>query len=156
MSIRDDRLRSSCGQSPKKLSTQSGAIAMPKPILPHANAVLIEKEGHTTYHLVPKDQWEAQAATPSYLPEGFEDEGFIHCTDTIDEVIAVGNRHYQGDTRSFLLLAIECGSVAAPIVYEDSGQVFPHIYGPLEVGAVRRVHRVTRDREGRFLSVDAT
>jgi uncharacterized protein (DUF952 family) len=38
-------------------------------------------------------------------------------------------------------------------VYEDKANIFPHIYGPLEVGAVRRALVVNRDDAGRFLSI---
>lgn len=127
---------------------------MPNPIQPPPSSVPIEKNSHITYHLTPREHWEAQAANSSYLPERFEDDGFIHCTDSIEEVIAVGNRYYQTDARHYLLLEIDCGSVTAPIVYEDPGKIFPHIYGPLEVEAVREVHRVAREVGGRFLSVD--
>jgi uncharacterized protein (DUF952 family) len=118
-----------------------------------ANAAHLEKVGHTTFHLAPREYWETQSMEAKYLPERFADEGFIHCTDTIEEIVAVGNRYYQGDRRKYLLLEIDCGAVSAPIVYEDSERMFPHIYGPLDVGAVRRVLMVKRDDEGRFLSI---
>ena len=126
---------------------------MSSPVQPPPDAVHLEKTGHTTYHLTPVDFWDAQSSNERYLPERFDDEGFIHCTDTLDEVVAVGNRYYQGDDRAYLLLEIDCGAVGAPVVYEDQGKNFPHIYGPLEVGAVRRVLAVNRDGAGRFLSI---
>jgi uncharacterized protein (DUF952 family) len=127
---------------------------MPDSVSPPATAVHLEKTGHTTYHLTPRDQWEAQAGASSYVPEGFANEGFIHCTDTFEEILAVGNRYYREDRRSYLLLAVDCGAVSAPIVYEDPSRIFPHIYGPLEVEAVSGVHQVDRDATGRFLSID--
>lgn len=126
---------------------------MPTPVQPPPGSVSLEKNGHITYHLAPREYWEAHAANSSYVPERFGDEGFIHCTDTIEEVIAVGNRYYLEDARPYLLLAVDCTLVTAPIVYEDPGKTFPHVYGPLEVEAVREVHAVTRDAAGRFLSV---
>jgi uncharacterized protein (DUF952 family) len=126
---------------------------LPNSVQPPPSSVPIEKNGHITYHLAPRDHWEAQAANSSYLPERFEDEGFIHCTDTIEDIIAVGNRYYQRDARPYLLLEIDCTLVAAPIVYEDPGKMFPHIYGPLEIEAVRELHGVARDAAGWFLSV---
>jgi uncharacterized protein (DUF952 family) len=126
---------------------------MTSPILPPANAAPLTKQGHTTYHLVPSEWWQAQHDEPSYLPERFADEGFIHCTDTLEEIIAVGNRYYTADSRPFLLLDIDCAAVEAPIVYEDPNRIFPHIYGPLEVDAVTRVRLVVRDERGCFLSI---
>ncbi len=59
----------------------------------------------------------------------------------------------RGINGTYLLLEIDCGAVTAPIVYEDAARIFPHVYGPLEIGAVRRVLEVNRDDAGRFLSI---
>ena len=120
---------------------------------PPVTAVPVVKAGHTTYHLTPNEHWQTQSTRATYVPERFTDDGFIHCTDTIEEVVAVGNRYYQGDERQYLLLEIDCGAVTAPIVYEDAARNFPHVYGPLEISAVRRVLEVNRDDAGRFLSI---
>jgi uncharacterized protein (DUF952 family) len=40
--------------------------------------------------------------------------------------------------------------VRAPVIYEDEGRRYPHIYGPLEREAVRRVRRLERDPDGSF------
>jgi uncharacterized protein (DUF952 family) len=127
---------------------------MSSSVQPPRTAVPLAKAGHTTYHLTPSEHWETQSPVATYEPERFTDEGFIHCTDSIEEVVAVGNRYYQDDKRPYLLLEIGCGAVAAPIVYEDAARIFPHVYGPLEVCAVRRVLEVNRDNGGRFLSID--
>lgn len=121
---------------------------------PPNGATPLDKSGHTTFHLVPAAYWTEWKEQLDYLPERFDEEGFIHCTDSIEEVIAVGNRYYQSDARDYLLLEIDCGSVAAPIVYEDAGRIFPHIYGPLDVAAVRRVLQVEREPDGRFVSIE--
>ena len=127
---------------------------MSSSVEPPCSTVPLAKAPHTTYHLTPSEHWETQSSGTTYVPERFADEGFIHCTDTIEEVVAVGNRYYQADKRQYLLLEIDCGAVTAPTVYEDETQIFPHVYGPLEVSAVQRVLGVNRDTEGRFLSID--
>lgn len=126
---------------------------MTETVRPPSDDSLLAKAGHRTFHLVPTEHWEAQCAGEDYLPERFGEEGFIHCTDTFDEVVAVGNRYYHSDPRPYVLLEIDCGRVAAPIVYEDPDRHFPHIYGHLETAAVRRVLTVARDAEGRFLGI---
>lgn len=120
---------------------------------PPPDATPLEKRGHGTYHLAPAADWQRQQTNLCYVPERFEDEGFIHCTDSIEEVIAVGNRYYLSDPRPYVLLEIDCGSVAASIVYEDAGMQFPHIYGALELDAIRRILPVIRAEDGRFLSI---
>ena len=111
------------------------------------------QQGHRTYHLVPFEVWERQKDQPAYLPEMFGQHGFIHCTDSLDELVAVGNRYYQDDPRTYLVLRIECDRVESEIVYEDPQQIFPHIYGPLQTQAVDAVLSVERGGNGRFLAI---
>lgn len=120
---------------------------------PVSAAVPLQKDEHVTYHLVPAEIWESQMFEKSYLPERFAEEGFIHCTDTIEELVAVGNRYYRPDPRPFLVLAIDCDLVAADIVYEDSRQIFPHIYGPLNTDAVLSMQHVVRASDGAFVTM---
>lgn len=108
---------------------------------------------HVTYHLVPEEVWEQQMFGTSYEPEGFAGEGFIHCTDTLDELVAVGNRYYRSDPRVFLVLAVDCEQVTADVIYEDPQRVFPHIYGPLNLDAVLSAQPVVRASDGTFLTM---
>lgn len=108
---------------------------------------------HVTYHLVPSEIWEGQMFGRSYEPEGFEAEGFIHCTDTLDELVAVGNRYYRDDPREFQVLAIDCEQVTARVIYEDPQRIFPHIYGPLNLDAVLSAQAVVRGADGTFLTM---
>ena len=68
-------------------------------------------------------------------------------------VIEVGNRYYRDDPRPYLVLEVDLQRVAAPVVYEDDARRFPHIYGPLERRAVRRVCRVERAADGTFMAI---
>jgi uncharacterized protein (DUF952 family) len=106
-----------------------------------------------TLHLVPEEVWLAQKDESRYLPHGFSSEGFIHCTHGDDVVIEVGNRYYRDDPRPYLVLEVDPERVAAPIVYEDDERRFPHIYGPLERQAVRRIRRIERAADGTFISI---
>jgi uncharacterized protein (DUF952 family) len=108
-----------------------------------------------TFHLVPRDVWEARSSGNQYLPDAFDSDGFIHCTDGEDEVIAVGNRYYTGDPRAYVVLSIARDRLAAPVRYEDPAHVFPHIYGPLNLDAVVAVRSVRRDDQGRFVEIGA-
>jgi len=105
---------------------------------------------HVTYHLTPAERWESQMYGETYEPERFDQEGFIHCTDTLEELVAVGNRYYRSDPRVFLVLAIDCEQVTARVIYEDPQHIFPHIYGPLNTDAVLSVQQVVRATDGSF------
>jgi uncharacterized protein (DUF952 family) len=106
-----------------------------------------------TLHLVPEDVWLAQRDDSRYLPEGFSGEGFIHCTHGDDVVIEVGNRYYRDDPRPYLVLELDLERVSAPVIYEDDERRYPHIYGPLERHAVRRVCRIERAVDGTFVGI---
>jgi uncharacterized protein (DUF952 family) len=104
-----------------------------------------------TYHLVPRQEYERQDPAEDYLPAAFADEGFIHLTDGADELVATGNRYYRDDPRPFVALVVDLGMVRAPVRYEDSRRVYPHIYGPLNRDAIVAVREVPRAPDGSFL-----
>jgi uncharacterized protein (DUF952 family) len=107
----------------------------------------------TTFHLTPRELWMAQRESAEYTPEPFAADGFIHCTDGERNVIAVGNRYYTADLREMVCLVINCDAVTADIRYEDPEQIFPHIYGPLNVDAVTLVRAVDREADGNFVRI---
>ena len=106
-----------------------------------------------TLHLVPEEVWLAQKEKSHYQPDGFASEGFIHCTHGHGFVVEVGNRYYRDDPRPYLVLEIDLECVVAPVEYEDEERRFPHIYGPLERHAVRRVCRIERAADGSFIAI---
>jgi len=106
-----------------------------------------------TYHLAPQPVWEAQQSAPHYLPEAFPQDGFIHCTDGLDQIVASGNRHLRNDPRPFVLVTISVPDVTSPVRYDDPNRIYPHIYGPLNREAVIDVQPAPRDADGTFLPV---
>jgi len=116
------------------------------------NAVGVGAYG-TTYHLTPESVWESQADVPSYRPEAFEREGFIHCTDGLENVLAAGNRYYTSDTRPYVVLIIATDRITAPITYDDPERIFPHIHGTLNRDAVTAVKPILRDSDGTFTGI---
>ena len=106
-------------------------------------------------HLTPEEIWTAQASSGSYRPEAFERDGFIHCTIGEDDLIAVANAFYATDSRTQVVLVIDPNFLTAPVRFEDSARIYPHLYGPLNVEAVRAVRRVRRTEDGSYDSIDA-
>ena len=66
-----------------------------------------------TYHLVPADAWTAHDRAVAYAPPSLAAEGFIHCTDGAEAMVATANRHYRDDPRSFLVLTVDLDAIAA-------------------------------------------
>jgi uncharacterized protein (DUF952 family) len=106
-----------------------------------------------TYHLAAREVWEAQNGAADYVPEAYARDGFIHCTDGADEVIAVGNRYYRDDARAFVVLVIDKERLRAPWRYDDEARVYPHVYGALNRDAVVGVREIERTGDGAFRSI---
>jgi uncharacterized protein (DUF952 family) len=103
-----------------------------------------------TWHLVPAAVWEAQRTGALYRPEAFEDDGFVHCTDGLDHLLVPANTYYRDDARPYLALEIDLDGVAAPARYDDQAERYPHVYGPIDVAAVRTVLAAERADDGTF------
>jgi uncharacterized protein (DUF952 family) len=101
---------------------------------------------------VPAEVWSHQEDSTEYLPEGFDREGFIHCTNGLQELIDVANRYYAGDMRPFRVLILKMDQIASPVRYDDPQEIYPHIYGPLNTSAVVGMLDARRDEQGTFVS----
>lgn len=107
---------------------------------------------HLIYHLVPQAVWAAAPTDQPYTPADYEREGFIHCTQGEAQVAVVANRYYRHDARVWLVLIIDEDAVVPAIKYEPGrdGQLYPHIYGPLNRDAVITSQVMPRDPDGSF------
>ncbi|MBI2755494.1 MAG: DUF952 domain-containing protein [Chloroflexi bacterium] len=112
-----------------------------------------EEAAPTTFHLTSASWWEAADPSLDYVPEPFEREGFIHCTDGEANLVATANRYYREVRGAFVALEIDRAVVRAPILYEDAARIYPHVYGSLNRDAVLRVRAVQRAADGSFLAV---
>ncbi len=105
----------------------------------------------TTYHLALATEWAESASEATYAPPAFEREGFVHCTDGPDEMVATANRHYRDHPGPFIVLEVDLASVDAPVVYEDERRIYPHIHGPIARAAVVAERLIDRAGDGTFL-----
>ncbi|MCO6449945.1 MAG: DUF952 domain-containing protein [Caldilineales bacterium] len=102
------------------------------------------------YHITFVEAWQDAEVRGVYLHDSLESEGFIHCSTT-DQLVATANRFFAG-ADALLVLAIAPANLEAELLYEESepGQWFPHIYGPLNLGAVVGTFTWQLDVDGRF------
>jgi glutathione S-transferase len=100
------------------------------------------------YHLVTRADWERCAG--DYRAASLETEGFIHCSYA-GQVAASANRFYA-DAGVLLLLHVEPERLSSPLKAEPagSGELFPHVYGPIDRPAVVRVEALRRGADGRW------
>ena len=105
-------------------------------------------------HLAARERAESFEGGTPYTPEGFADEGFIHCTDGAANVVAVGNRYYNDDEREFVVFVIDREQLSSPVTYEDPERIYPHIYGPLNADAIVAMLPAPRRSDGTFLPLE--
>jgi uncharacterized protein (DUF952 family) len=109
------------------------------------------------YHLTEPATWEAAVAAGEYRQStrgvSLERQGFIHCS-LLHQVRRVGGFIYA-DADELVLLEIDPDKLTSTVVFEPgepgATEEFPHIYGPVPVTAVVKVHPVTRDDSGRMV-----
>jgi uncharacterized protein (DUF952 family) len=112
-----------------------------------------ERVVRKTLHLVPLEVWAASDPDRPYEAASLATEGFIHCTDGEDELVATANRHYRDDRVTFLALTVDLDAVGAPSRIEDARGVYPHVFGPIERRAILDARPMVRDDDGRFIAV---
>lgn len=90
------------------------------------------------YHICRADEWRAAEATGSH-PGSSQDiaDGFIHFSAAA-QIVASAARHRAGQD-GLVLVAADPDRLGDALKWEPSrgGALFPHLYGPLPLGAVR-------------------
>lgn len=103
------------------------------------------------FHITHPSDWEQAQRQGRYTSGSLASEGFIHCSKP-DQIINTANRFYPRQ-KGLLLLAIAPARVEAEIRFENlegGAELFPHIYGPLNLDAVSAVLPFEPDADGRF------
>lgn len=126
----------------------------------------------TIYHLVTGSEFRKQVKGDTYLPARFDQDGFIHCTGERDTLLAVANDYFSGVEEPILVLVIETARLTAEVRFEppapvegsgtshlEGAQLFPHIYGPLNLDAVTGIGLLRRGDgayqwPGRFMTTN--
>lgn len=103
-------------------------------------------------HIASRAGWLASQQSGSYTPESFEREGFIHCSKQ-EQVLRVANTFFVGQ-HGLVLLVIDPARLSPELRWEPgtdaSDELFPHLYGPLNLEAVTRVLEFEPDAQDRF------
>ncbi|MCY7357459.1 MAG: DUF952 domain-containing protein [Rudanella sp.] len=94
------------------------------------------------YHVTTLADWQRQATAATYEAASLLTEGFIHMSEA-NQVAGVLERYYQ-NVPDLLLLHIEPNQLAAELKYESAtnNELFPHLYGPIDKGAIVEVEKI--------------
>ena len=89
------------------------------------------------YHVCRKAEWEQALQKGFYDTGSLATEGFIH-NSTLQQVAGVLQRYYKNET-GLVLLHIDETLLTSSIRYElapSVNELFPHIFGPINLEAV--------------------
>ena len=103
------------------------------------------------YHIASIADW--SSASDMYRGDTLESEGFIHCSRA-HQVLPVADAFFAGRD-DLVLLGIARARVSAEVRDENlegGDELFPHIYGPLEVSAVVSAEPLERQGDGHFVA----
>ena len=102
------------------------------------------------YHLTSREAWAAAQAVGEYEAPSLADEGFIHCSTDEAQTLRVAERLYAG-VAGLQVLDVDTGELLAEVKREPSrsGEIYPHIYGKIDLVAVVRVRDIILDSDGR-------
>jgi uncharacterized protein (DUF952 family)/ribosomal protein S18 acetylase RimI-like enzyme len=96
-------------------------------------------------HVTTRDAWDAAFAAGAYaVPPGPDGAPapFTHCCRA-DQLAGVVARFYPPPHTDLVVLHVDADALEVPVVVEaadDGAGDFPHVYGPIPVGAVTDVH----------------
>lgn len=87
------------------------------------------------FHITTRQAWQAAERRGVYLAPSLDMEGFIHLSTEAQWRHSFA-RHFAGQ-RGLLLLRIDPVRLRSEVRYEAAhGELFPHLYGPLDLEAV--------------------
>lgn len=104
------------------------------------------------FHIIGANAWAGAQHAGEYMPEGFHEEGFIHLSKR-QQILRPANLLFKGRS-DLVLLEIDVEALTAELRYEPGShgedEMFPHLYGPLNLNAVREVHIFNCGADGTF------
>jgi uncharacterized protein (DUF952 family) len=111
------------------------------------------------YHLTSRQAWQEAQQRGEYRADSLESEGFIHCS-TETQILPVAEKYYRGQSGLLLLqidptrltseLRWEPPSGGAPPPGVPEGELFPHVYGPINLDAVVRAYDLESNPDGSY------
>jgi uncharacterized protein (DUF952 family) len=112
----------------------------------------------TILHITSRPEWQSAEKRGVFAASSLMSEGFIHCS-TPQQVVQVANALYRGQSGLVLLVVDETrlkpevrweAPAGAPAQGVSDADLFPHIYGPVNVDAVVSVLDFNPDPAGTF------
>lgn len=104
----------------------------------------------TIYKICPEALWRNAENTGMFSGSGIDvSDGYIHFS-TADQAVETATKHFVGQ-HDLVLVAIDARRLGEALRWEPSrgGALFPHLYAPLELSAVKWVKPLPLGADGR-------
>ncbi len=114
------------------------------------------------YHLTSAAGWEQSQSAGQHTTPSLSTEGFIHCS-TAAQVVKVANKYYR-EMPDCIVLWVETEKLSAEVKWEAPAhpdpknppetvpnELFPHIYGAMDITAVIQTSTLPKDAAGFFI-----
>ncbi|HEX2935273.1 MAG TPA: DUF952 domain-containing protein [Bacteroidales bacterium] len=109
-------------------------------------------------HITSARDWDMALSSGKYTAPSLQTEGFIHCS-TVKQAVDTANIFFKGQ-KGLVLLCINEDKLTSECKYEaptgsgkhdpSVGNLFPHVYGPINISAVIKVIDFPVGADGRF------
>ncbi|HQJ56531.1 MAG TPA: DUF952 domain-containing protein [Caldisericia bacterium] len=102
-------------------------------------------------HITKYEQWIKEKETGAYRGNTLDSQGFIHCSAK-EQILRVANSLFKNQ-KGLVLIVIDSNKITSEIKYENlegGSELFPHIYGPLNIDAVIKVLKFEPGIDGNF------
>ena len=107
-------------------------------------------------HVTARAAWSAVQASGQYTADSLASQGFIHCS-RLEQVLRTANLFFKGQS-GLVVLVIDPQRLRPELRWEPgadlASELFPHIYGPLNLDAVTRVLDFAPGPNGSFTLPD--
>ncbi|HZS61844.1 MAG TPA: DUF952 domain-containing protein [Gemmatimonadaceae bacterium] len=108
------------------------------------------------FHILSKSAWQQAVRDGVYAPPSLQTDGFIHAS-TREQTLGTANGFFRG-VPDLVLLRVDPQRLKTELRWDPpadvgdtrSDQLFPHIYGPLNLDAVAGAVDFTCDADGSF------
>ena len=100
------------------------------------------------YHIVESDVWRNKIKDGFYYPDSLKSEGYVHCCmeNQIRNVLS----QWFPDQNKLELLVVKPEQLDSPLIFENTEggeELFPHIYGPINLNAVVEIQSNIKEKK---------